>query len=261
MKPYFRTMLVVALIFVLVLSGCALPASQPPKKATATTSANEPPFPVNTEDTSIAGFATQTAQAAQPSPGNEQTTETPVVVVATETPAAGGAQNPAGGGQQAPEATATPQPSGNQGGNTSGNQSGGGNTSTGSNQSSNQPATVNTPVITRPASYTLKQGEWPICIARRYNLDLSSFFSVNNLNMNSKPNAGTTLQIPASGNWGSQYGPRALKNHPTKVTVGAGQSVYSIACDFGDVAPESILAVNGLGSAGDVKTGMTLTIP
>jgi len=90
---------------------------------------------------------------------------------------------------------------------------------------------------------------------------LSSFFAANGLNMNSKPAAGTTLKIPASGTWSASHGSRSLKSHPATYTVVSGDSVYSIACRYGDVTPEAILAVNGLGSAADVTTGMTLNIP
>ena len=120
---------------------------------------------------------------------------------------------------------------------------------------------INTPVIERPGTYSLQKGEWPICIARRYNLDIPSFFAANGLNMNSKPAAGTTLKIPSSGSWNANYGARALRQHPTTYTVVSGDTVYTIACHFGDVDPASILAVNGFANASDVKTGQTIKIP
>jgi LysM repeat protein len=120
---------------------------------------------------------------------------------------------------------------------------------------------VSVPTLTRPSTYTLQKGEWPICIARRFDLDLSSFFSANGLTMNSRPGVGTVLKIPSSGTWSSgSYGSRILHKH-ADYKVNAGDSVYTIACYFGDVSPEAILAVNGLNSASDVKSGMTLKIP
>jgi LysM repeat protein len=116
-------------------------------------------------------------------------------------------------------------------------------------------------VVSRPTTYVLQKGEWPICIARRYNLDLSSFFANNGMNMNSKPAAGTTLRIPSSGTWSANYGARPLKQHPATYTVVAGDTIFTIACRYGDVAPEAILAVNNLSNASDVKAGMTLQIP
>lgn len=133
-------------------------------------------------------------------------------------------------------------------------QAGGGQTTT---QNQAQPI----PTLSRPSNYTLQKGEWPICIARRYDLNLSTFFSLNGLNMNSRPQVGVVLKIPSSGNWDSSaHGARALRSH-TDYKVQSGDSVYTIACYFGDVSPEGILAANGLGGAGDVKAGMTLKIP
>jgi hypothetical protein len=43
--------------------------------------------------------------------------------------------------------------------------------------------------------------------------------------------------------------------------VNSGDTVYTIACYFGDVSPEGILAANGLAKAADIKAGMTLKIP
>jgi len=124
-----------------------------------------------------------------------------------------------------------------------------------------QSQAVAIPTLTRPSSYTLQKGEWPICIARRYDLDLNAFFSANGLTMASKPGVGTELAIPSSGNWDeAALGKRALRSH-ADYKVSAGDTVYSIACYFGDVSPEAIRAVNGLGSDGDVSAGTTIKIP
>lgn len=115
------------------------------------------------------------------------------------------------------------------------------------------------PTLSRPETYTLQRGEWPICIARRYNLDLDTFFALNNLNMNSRPPAGTVLKIPATGTWNS--GPRSLKTHPADYTVKAGDTIYSIACDFGDVDPMAIVAANNLQPPYTLNAGDILRIP
>lgn len=262
MRSYPKTILLLSLVLVLALSGCLQPASTAPK-TTPTTDEGELSFPVSTEDTNLTAFATQTAQAMAPAdqqPGTG-TGDTPQVILATDTPAAVDPNAPAQGGTE-PQPTATEQAPAvdpNAGGGT------GDTTGTGTGDTTTpaqpQPTLAPTPVVERPATYTLQLGEWPICIARRYNLDMSSFLSANDMTLTSQPAAGTTLTIPATGTWGEQYGPRALKEHPATITVAAGQSVYSLACSYGDVAPESILAANGLASAGDLKTGMTITIP
>ncbi len=227
MKKYSKIALLVVSVIFFTLTACTMPASKPP--AISPTPTGEAPFPVFTS--SVGQFGTQTVIAQTP------VSTTPQVTVATFTPAPGAA-----GATTPSAATQTPQA-----------------------QPQTQPSTggvaVNTPVINRPTTYTLQKGEWPICIARRYNLDIPSFFSANGLNMNSKPAAGTTLNIPASGSWNPVYGSRSLKAHPTTITVTAGQTLYSSACAYGDVAPESILAVNGLSSASDIKAGMSLKIP
>jgi LysM repeat protein len=79
--------------------------------------------------------------------------------------------------------------------------------------------------------------------------------------MNSKPAVGFVLKIPASGTWSANYGARSLKSHPATYTVVSGDTVYTIACRYGDVAPEQILAANGLSSASDIKAGMKINIP
>lgn len=114
----------------------------------------------------------------------------------------------------------------------------------------------------RPNTYTLKTGEWPVCIARRFNLDIEKFFKANNLNMQSRLNAGTVLTIPDSGTWNAaSYGPRALHEHPTTYNAAAGETAQSIACYFGDVYPEAIFAENNLNPANGVQAGQTLKIP
>ena len=115
------------------------------------------------------------------------------------------------------------------------------------------------PTLERPSTYTLQKGEWPICIARRYNLDVGSLLAANNLSMNSQPAAGTVLAIPSSGTWSS--GSRALLDHPTDYTTQSGDTIYSVACDFGDVSPEAIIAANSLQSPYTLTVGQSLRIP
>lgn len=120
-------------------------------------------------------------------------------------------------------------------------------------------ADVAVPTVTRPAQYTLQEGEFPYCIARRFNLDPEDLLAVNNLGPNELVSPGTTLQIPQSGTW---VGDGRVRNpHPTTHTVEAGETIYSIACYYGDVSPEAIIAVNGLEEPYDLTTGQALNIP
>jgi LysM repeat protein len=229
MKSYSKIVLLVVFALFFTLTACTLKASKPPA-ASPTPNGGEAPFPYTTAGAGDVGtFGTQTAVAQTPATTQE-------VLVATETKSV----------PQPGQEAVTPQPTAAVG---SGGDSGGG-----------QAVPVNTPVINRPANWTLQKGEWPICIARRYNLDLNTFFASNGLNMNSKPAAGTNLRIPTSGSWSANYGARSLKAHPTTYTVVAGDTIYTIACRYGDVDPESILTVNNI-KAGDVKAGISLKIP
>ncbi len=209
-------------------------------------------------------------------------TETPVTdfgfPVLTETP---GQANPAEGATQAPGAKApeemTPQagggiigtPAGEQTTVAEGEQSGGGVPAQPAEQPTTEQATqapqpstnVQLPAVTRPQSYTLLRGEWPYCIARRFNLPVGQLLSMNGLNINSQPPAGTVLQIPQSGSWDTSVAPRAWHSHPSTYTVDPGDSVNSIACYYGDVDPSQIIALNGLQAPYSLTTGQTLQIP
>jgi LysM repeat protein len=118
-----------------------------------------------------------------------------------------------------------------------------------------------TAVPTRPESYKLNSGEWPICIARRFDLDLDSFFAANNLNMQSRPSAGTVLKIPQTGNWSTASGTRSWHAHPTQYTIQSSDNIYSIACYFGDIEPDAILTANGLSGSFTLSAGQELQIP
>lgn len=110
----------------------------------------------------------------------------------------------------------------------------------------------------RPATYTLQKGEYPFCIARRYNLNVASLLSANGMSMDSKPATGTKLNIPQSGEWGDN---RSLHAHPTSYTVKSGDTFYSIACYFGDLLPEDVAGANGLKMSDKLSAGQSLQIP
>jgi len=117
-----------------------------------------------------------------------------------------------------------------------------------------------TVVTIRPATYTLQKGEFPYCIARRFNVNPADLLALNNLGLaqSSMLQPGLVLQIPNSGAFTAD---RALKAHPVQYTVLAGDSIYSVACLFGDVDPVNIAAVNGLSSPFTLSAGQVLQIP
>ncbi len=131
------------------------------------------------------------------------------------------------------------------------------------------PGAGTTPVIIvptatpgRPASYTLMQGEFPYCIARRFNVNQDELLSLNGLttyNANDLP-PGTVLQIPQTGD--PFIGERALHPHPATFTVSASdETIYSVACYYGDVDPTQIIAANSLVSPYTLHINQTLNIP
>jgi LysM repeat protein len=119
--------------------------------------------------------------------------------------------------------------------------------------------TIMVPTVTRPAEYAIKEGENAYCIARRFDLDPTALLELNNLTPNTLLSPGTILKIPQTGSWGSDD--RSLRAHPATHIVASGDTIYSIACFYGDVSPEAIIAVNQLKEPYELTTGQTLEIP
>ena len=121
------------------------------------------------------------------------------------------------------------------------------------------PTTTPVPAGVRPASYTLQNGEFPYCIARRFNVDPDALLSASGLTSPDLYYAGLTLTIPQSGAF---PGSRMLASHPTTYTVASGdETVYSVACKFGDVDPASIASANGISASAKLTVGQALKIP
>jgi LysM repeat protein len=120
---------------------------------------------------------------------------------------------------------------------------------------------VSAPIPTTgvPTDYSLQKGEFPYCIARRFNVNPSELLSINGLGPNTLLSAGMILRIPQSGN--PFPGNRMLRPHPSTHIVAYGDSIYSIACLFGDVDPMAIAAVNNIAAPYTLTPGQTLQIP
>lgn len=112
----------------------------------------------------------------------------------------------------------------------------------------------------RPATYTLQKGEFPYCIARRFNVNPRDLLALNGLSVAQSDSlqVGLVLKIPTTGTFGAD---RALLAHPAQYTVQAGDTIYSIACKYGDVDPVNIAAVNGLAAPYTLTVGTTIQIP
>lgn len=190
-------------LFMLVLSGCKMPASTP--LTTPTGKVMTTPIVIQTDS--------------------------PLLL--TQTAAAKSAHTATLGGGEGTEAAPTPTP---------------------------EPTEViPVPTLTRPTTYTLQEDEFLYCIARRFDLNPADLLTLNNVGANELLSPGTVLKIPQSGSWPSDS--RALLPHPTTHTVSANETIYSIACDYGDVSPEAIIAVNKLKEPYKLTSGQTLNIP
>ena len=129
-------------------------------------------------------------------------------------------------------------------------------------QPTTAPAVVGTiPTVTPglPATYKLQKGEFVYCIARRFNVDPAALLSLNGLTKAELVYEGMTLKIPQ--NAGKFPDGRALQKHPAKYTVVAGDTIYSIACKYGDIEPWAIALANGLAAPYTLTAGAVINIP
>ena len=185
-----------------------------------------PPTTPTTNISEIARQATQTAIAKTPKAGEgesqtpEPTTETEAEP--TETP------------EEVTPPTNTPEP-----------------------EATDDPEPVTEYAV--PDSYTLHQGEFPFCLARRFNILPEDLMDYNGLESETTYYPGLTINIPSNAR--SFIGDRALQYHPSTYTVEYGDTLYSIACLYGDVDPRAIAAVNDLDIDQALTPGTTLQIP
>ena len=110
----------------------------------------------------------------------------------------------------------------------------------------------------RPATYSLQAGEFPYCIARRFNVDPDDLLSLNGLSSGQILQPGLVLKIPQTGSYPAN---RALNAHPANYSVALDDTIYRIACHFGDADPNSIAAANGITLTTPLTTGQVLYIP
>jgi len=115
------------------------------------------------------------------------------------------------------------------------------------------------PVGSRPSTYTLQKGEFPYCIARRFDVNPDDLLSLNGLASGNVYYPNLTLKIPQSGSF---PGTRALRNHPATYTVAASdETIYGVACLFGDVDPSAIAQANSISPGAALTSGQQLSIP
>lgn len=122
------------------------------------------------------------------------------------------------------------------------------------------PASQSSGQVSNPGTYTLHEGEYPYCLARRFNVNPDLLLSQNGLNSSQSYYVpGTKITIPQSG--GGFPGNRARLAHPAQYVVRSGDTIYSISCVFGDVDPLGIASANNLTGSYSLTTGSTIQIP
>ncbi len=222
------------LLVAVLLSACEQPYSTPPAVTNTPIDPNSffstpiPSQPANMQD--VENISTQTALASQ--------VTQPAGVVPTATLAIPGSQS------------ATPTPI------------------IGLNPTTTQavavvPTSTSAPTGARPQTYVLKNGEFPYCIARRFNVDPGQLLSLSGLSSAQADSlsAGTVLRIPQSGSF---PGDRSWHDHPATFTVGTTydtRTVYGVACYYGDIEPSTIASHNNISVDTVLSAGQTLNIP
>ena len=242
--------LFIALIMVtLLFSACARPATTSPttgEVAVATSTSSEIPFPVATQPQIMADILKQTqtamAMATHDTSFPSAATSTPSFIFETPTPST----TMAVGGEEATPTSSILMPSAS--------------TSTPVSLATAAPTQISYPTPTpgRPSTYTIQAGEYLWCLARRFDVAPADLLSLNGMNANSQPYAGTVIKIPQSGSFGAG---RARNAHPATYTVRAGDTIGGIACWYGDADPNPIFAANGLPANSIITVGQVLQIP
>jgi LysM repeat protein len=235
-------LLVALLLFVAFgVTACRMPASTPPP-ATPT---EEGVFPIpGTQSMGLfETIATQTALAAQAGAPPAQETPVPEPEPAEETPPPAEATQPEQT-EPPPAAEETPPPPPPQPEPTP-------------VTPTQPPVEVPEPTPGIPSTYTIEAGEHLYCIARRFNLNPQELQNLNPGSAALQP--GDTLRIPQTGN--TFPGSRALMSHPTNYTVRSGDTIFKIACAFGDVDPYVIAQANNITPPYNLSAGETLYIP
>jgi LysM repeat protein len=122
--------------------------------------------------------------------------------------------------------------------------------------------TPGTPGV-KPIEWILKSGEFPYCIARRFNVNPEDLLKASGLTSPDIYYEGQKLIIPQNSAWPADLGPRSLRNHPETYTVtgNSDTTVYGVACKYGEIEPGLIAQNNGISISATLTVGQQLKIP
>lgn len=110
-----------------------------------------------------------------------------------------------------------------------------------------------------PDVYYLKRGEFPYCLARRFDIHPKKLMAVNGFYAWETFYAGLPVVIPQNAR--SFPGERALRSHPQTHRVRRGETIYTIACYYGDIDPLELAWLNGLQHPYRLSRGQVLQLP
>ena len=113
------------------------------------------------------------------------------------------------------------------------------------------------------SEWVLKNGEFPYCIARRYNVDPTDLLKASGLTSPDLYYEGQRLVIPQNSTWPTSLGSRNLITHPGTYTVNGNSdlTIYGVACKYGEINPSVIAQNNNLSVDAALTVGQTLNIP
>lgn len=232
----------ILMLVTVTISACDLRYSTPPAATNTPLSQNLFSTPIaqtpGMNDVELFGTGTALALTGSPVPGAATNTPagiTPQAATNTPTPAVNAPTNPT----MTPTATLAV-----------------------SNPTASGPTATLIPSGSKPSTYTLRSGEFPYCIARRFNVDPDELLAASGLTSAQADSlsAGTVLKIPQSGN--PFPGNRMWHTHPDTYTVDfSSETIYSIACYYGDIDPAAIAQANGISVDSSLTVGQKLTIP
>jgi LysM repeat protein len=134
----------------------------------------------------------------------------------------------------------------------------------GSGSESNEPQQV--PVVDIPPEvevvpkiHTIHTGEFIYCLGRRFDVNPYDILRANGIYGGWIVPAGQKITIPQNGD--PFPAERALKSHPVLHTVQHAETIYTIACQYGDVFPEAIVYANNLITPYLLSPGTQIIIP
>ncbi len=115
-------------------------------------------------------------------------------------------------------------------------------------------------VLSAPETWQIQSGETLECLARRFDVKLEDLIEANPHLDPFNLKIGQTVTLPENSKW---EGERAVGTWPRPDIweVSPGETVYGIACAYGDIYPEEIIEANNIEDPNDLSGYTELQIP